>query len=244
MSDELWRMSAIEAVGLLRKGEISPLELVDASAGRIAEVEPAVNALPTLCLDRARDHARRIMQGGAACEAAGEAGWLARPAGLDQGPDRCRGRAHHLRLAALRRSRAGDIAPAGRAHRAQGRHRDGQVEHAGIRRRRQHLQRGLRPHAQSLEHLADLGRLDRRRRGVGGDRRGLAGAGHRPWRLAARPGQPLLGRGPAAVARPGDARHRRTISGARSRCRGRWRATSPTWRCSSTRWRASARTTR
>ena len=45
--------------------------------GRIAEVEPAVNALPTLCLDRARDHARRIMQGGAACEAAGEAGWLA-----------------------------------------------------------------------------------------------------------------------------------------------------------------------
>jgi len=41
-----------------------------------AEVEPAVNALPTLCLDRARDHAKRIMQGAAACEAAGEAGWL------------------------------------------------------------------------------------------------------------------------------------------------------------------------
>jgi amidase len=36
-----------------------------------------VNALPTLCLDRAREHARRIMQGGAACKAAGEAGWLA-----------------------------------------------------------------------------------------------------------------------------------------------------------------------
>ena len=77
MSDELWRMSAVEAVARLRKGEISPLELVEASARRIAEVEPAVNALPTLCLDRARDHARRIMQGGAACEAAGEAGWLA-----------------------------------------------------------------------------------------------------------------------------------------------------------------------
>ena len=77
MGDELWRMSAVEAVGRLRKGEISPLELVDASARRIAEVEPAVNALPTLCLDRARDHARRIMRGGAACEAADEAGWLA-----------------------------------------------------------------------------------------------------------------------------------------------------------------------
>src|SRR5215218_3740316 len=77
MTDELWRMSAVEAVTRLRNGEISPLELVEASARRIAEVEPAVNALPTLCLDRARDHARRIMQGGAACEAAGEAGWLA-----------------------------------------------------------------------------------------------------------------------------------------------------------------------
>src|SRR5947208_8390881 len=77
MSNELWRMSAVEAVTRLRKREISPLELVEASAQRIAEVEPAVNALPTLCLDRARDHARRIMQGGAACEAAGEAGWLA-----------------------------------------------------------------------------------------------------------------------------------------------------------------------
>src|ERR1700719_3023027 len=77
MTDELWRMSAVEAVARLRKGEVSPLELVDASARRIAEVEPAVNAMPTLCLDRARDHARRIMQGGAACEAAGAAGCLA-----------------------------------------------------------------------------------------------------------------------------------------------------------------------
>src|SRR5438034_7864688 len=77
MTNELWRMSAVEAVARLKKGEISPLDLVEASAGRIAEVEPAVNALPTLCLDRARDHAKRIMQGGAACKAAGEAGWLA-----------------------------------------------------------------------------------------------------------------------------------------------------------------------
>ena len=39
MSDELWRISAVEAVARLRNGEISPLELVDASARRIAEVE-------------------------------------------------------------------------------------------------------------------------------------------------------------------------------------------------------------
>jgi amidase len=77
MTNELWRMSAIEAVARLRKREVSPLELVEASAQRIAEVEPAVNALPTLCLDRAREHAQRIMESGAACDAAGEAGWLA-----------------------------------------------------------------------------------------------------------------------------------------------------------------------
>src|SRR5947199_445954 len=77
MTDELWRMSAVEAVARLRNREISPLELVEASAQRLAEGEPTVNALPTLCLDRAREHARRLMQGGAACEAAGEAGWLA-----------------------------------------------------------------------------------------------------------------------------------------------------------------------
>src|SRR5437660_317104 len=105
MTHELWRMSAVEAVARLRKREISPLELVEASAQRIAEVEPAVNALPTLCLDRARG-------------------------------------------------------------------------------------------------------LDRRRRSVGRDRRGVAGTRHRPWRLAARPGQPLLGRGSATVAGARDARHR------------------------------------
>src|SRR4051812_49589031 len=77
MSKELWKMAAVEAVTRLKKKEITPLELVEASAKRIAEVEPAVNAMPTLCLDRARDHARRVMAGGAACEASGEAGWLA-----------------------------------------------------------------------------------------------------------------------------------------------------------------------
>ncbi len=76
MSGELWRLTAVEAVGLLKKKEVSPLELIDAAEKRTAEVEPAVNALPTTCFDRAREHARRIMSG-QACEAAGEAGWLA-----------------------------------------------------------------------------------------------------------------------------------------------------------------------
>ena len=61
MSNELIRLTATAAVALLKKKEITPLELIDAAAARIAEVEPQVNALPTLCLDRARDHAKRLM---------------------------------------------------------------------------------------------------------------------------------------------------------------------------------------
>ena len=76
MATDLTRLSATEAVGLLKKGEVSPLELIDAAEKRIGAVEKAVNALPTLCLDRARDHAKRLMKGQGR-EAEGEAGWLA-----------------------------------------------------------------------------------------------------------------------------------------------------------------------
>jgi len=75
-ADDLIRLTATEAVQRLRRREVSPLELIDAAERRIAEVEPAVNALPTLCLDRARDHARRIMAGEGAA-ASDQPGWLA-----------------------------------------------------------------------------------------------------------------------------------------------------------------------
>ncbi len=68
-------LTAREAVGLLRRGEVSPLELVDAAAARIEATDGALNALPTLCLDRARDHARRIVSGQAGAPSAGP--WLA-----------------------------------------------------------------------------------------------------------------------------------------------------------------------
>jgi amidase len=41
MSDDLWRMSAVETVTRLKKRELSPLDLVEASARRIAEVDAA-----------------------------------------------------------------------------------------------------------------------------------------------------------------------------------------------------------
>jgi amidase len=75
MPDDLIRLTATEAVARLRKREISPLELIDAAEARIAEVEPAVNALPTLCFDRAREHARRLMAERDP-PAAEEPGWL------------------------------------------------------------------------------------------------------------------------------------------------------------------------
>src|ERR1700690_1322349 len=61
MPTDLIRMTATEAVRRLRARQISPLDLLDAAAARIAEVEPQVNALPTLCFDRARAHAKRLM---------------------------------------------------------------------------------------------------------------------------------------------------------------------------------------
>ena len=76
MADELIRLSAVEAVARLQRGDVSPLALIDAAAARIAATDGAVNALPTLCLDRARDHAKRLMAGQDRA-AAGEPGWLA-----------------------------------------------------------------------------------------------------------------------------------------------------------------------
>jgi amidase len=63
MTDELWRMSAVEAVGRLRAGEVSPLELVDAALERIEQVDGMLNALPTVAAERAREAARHVDPG-------------------------------------------------------------------------------------------------------------------------------------------------------------------------------------
>jgi amidase len=76
MSDDLIRLTATEAVARLARGDITPLDLIDAAEARIAAVDGPVNALPTLCFDRARAHARALMSGQRR-EAEGEPGWLA-----------------------------------------------------------------------------------------------------------------------------------------------------------------------
>jgi amidase len=63
---ELYKLSATEAVALLARREVSPLEMVEASIARIEKTDPQINAVVTRCYDRARDHARRLMSKGAA----------------------------------------------------------------------------------------------------------------------------------------------------------------------------------
>ncbi|MFX0542219.1 amidase [Roseovarius sp. S4756] len=50
---DLCAREAHEIVALLRKGEIAPADLIEASCGRTEVVEPAINAMPTTCWDRA-----------------------------------------------------------------------------------------------------------------------------------------------------------------------------------------------
>lgn len=57
---------------LLRRKEVSPLELIDVALARIAAVDPLVNAVPTLCAPRARERAARLPE-----PPADGRGWLA-----------------------------------------------------------------------------------------------------------------------------------------------------------------------
>ena len=62
MSEDLYRLTALESVRRLKAGELTPLDLIDAVERRAAQVNGTVNALVTPCYDRARDHARRLMK--------------------------------------------------------------------------------------------------------------------------------------------------------------------------------------
>ena len=68
----LVRATACTIVDKLNAGEVTPLDLLDALEQRIAEVDGKVNALPTLCFDRARTHAKALMK-----KPVGERGLLA-----------------------------------------------------------------------------------------------------------------------------------------------------------------------
>lgn len=69
---DLISTSATHAVAMLRAGETHPGELLDAALERIAEIEPSVNALPTVCEGLAR-----TAIGSLPAEPPGGRGWLA-----------------------------------------------------------------------------------------------------------------------------------------------------------------------
>jgi amidase len=58
----LFHQSALNIVRQLQIGEITPLDCLDALEQRVGQVNGSVNALVTLCFDRARDHAKHLMQ--------------------------------------------------------------------------------------------------------------------------------------------------------------------------------------
>ncbi len=68
----LCKLQAHEVVGLLKKGEVSPGELLEASRKRIEAVEPHINAMPTVCWERAAEAAENLNT-----DEAGNPGWLA-----------------------------------------------------------------------------------------------------------------------------------------------------------------------
>ena len=63
--EELIRLTAREAVHRLATRQVSPLEMIDAAERRIKETDGVLNAVPTLCFDRARAHAKKLMAEGA-----------------------------------------------------------------------------------------------------------------------------------------------------------------------------------
>ncbi len=61
MTRDLITQNATEVVSSLVQGTISPLDCLGALEQRISDVNAPVNALVTLCFDRARHHAKRLM---------------------------------------------------------------------------------------------------------------------------------------------------------------------------------------
>lgn len=59
--EDLIGRSAVFLLALLRSGELTPFDLLDALEARIAAVDAKVNALPILCFDRARRQAAAMM---------------------------------------------------------------------------------------------------------------------------------------------------------------------------------------
>ncbi len=63
-SDEFVRLDATAQAELVRRGEVTSIELVDAAIARIEALNPAINAFVTTCFDRAREQAKTSLPDG------------------------------------------------------------------------------------------------------------------------------------------------------------------------------------
>ncbi|MEY9106830.1 amidase [Bradyrhizobium yuanmingense] len=55
-------LSAVDAIAEIRKGHLSPLDVVDAAIDRIEATDAGINAIPVRCFEAARGEARRLME--------------------------------------------------------------------------------------------------------------------------------------------------------------------------------------
>ena len=53
-TDSLWKFNASDLISMLHKKEISPKEVLDSSINRISKVNSSINAVVTLCIERAK----------------------------------------------------------------------------------------------------------------------------------------------------------------------------------------------
>ena len=60
--DTLCKLSAREAISKLKLSEITPTEMIDAAEKRVLETDGKINALPTLCFERAREKANYLLE--------------------------------------------------------------------------------------------------------------------------------------------------------------------------------------
>ena len=226
---ELVRETANAIVGKLKKGEVTPLDLLDVLEKRIAEVDGKVNALPTLCFDRARDHAKALMQ-----KKPAERGLLAGlPIPIKDLTD----------VAGVRTTQGSPIykdnVPARSDILVEHLEENGGVIYAksntpefGAGANTFNEVFGATRNPWDTSQIR--GRLLRRRGGRARNRHGLARARLRHGRLAAQPRELLRHRRPAPEHRPRRAHAGNSRSTAISASRARWRAMSRTSRCCST----------
>jgi Asp-tRNA(Asn)/Glu-tRNA(Gln) amidotransferase A subunit family amidase len=122
---DLIKATACAVVDQLNAGTVTPLDLLDALEARIKEVDGQVNALPILCFDRARDHAKELMK-----KPLGERGILAGlPVPIKDLTVRRR-RPHHTGIADLQGRCADQVQRAGRAPRRKRRRDLCEIQHA------------------------------------------------------------------------------------------------------------------